>query len=49
MPLKVELRSLILRYLVMLLSELTALMNCSPLKIADFAKLVSLSCFSMFV
>ena len=36
MPLKVEFRSLIVKYLVMLFSELIALMKFSVLEIAGF-------------
>ena len=47
--LKVEFRYLIVKYLVMLSSELIALMRFSVLEIAGFAKLVNLTCFPMNV
>ena len=49
MPLKVEFRSLIVKYLVLLFSELLALMSFSVLDIADFAIGVNLTCFPMAV
>ena len=47
MSLKVEFRSLIVKYLVMLFSELIALMKFSVLEIADFDIWVNLNCFPM--
>ena len=44
--LKVEFRSLIVKYLVMLFSELTAWMKLSTLGIAGFAIWANLTCFS---
>ena len=49
MSLKVEFRSLIVTYLVMLFSELTALMKFLVLEIAGFAISINLICFSMTV
>ena len=49
MSLKVEFRSLIVTYLVMLFSELTALMKVLVLEIAGFAISINLTCFSMTV
>lgn len=49
MSLKVEFRSLIVTYLVMLFSELTALMKFLVLEIAGFAISINLTCFSMTV
>ena len=49
MSLKVEFRFLIVTYLVMLFSELTALMKFLVLEIAGFAISINLTCFSMTV
>ena len=49
MSLKVEFRSLIVTYLVMLFSELTALMKFLVLEIVGFAISINLTCFSMTV
>ena len=49
MSLKVEFRSLIVTYLVMLFSELTALIKFLVLEIAGFAISINLTCFSMTV
>ena len=49
MSLKVEFRSLVVKYLVMLFSELIALMKFSVLEIAGLAIWVNLTCFLMTV
>ena len=49
MPLKVEFRSLIVKHLVILFSEITALMKFPALEIEGFAIWVNLNGFFMIV